>query len=98
MCAADKVLNHFRYQFIRDVNADAIVFELKSQGIIADGDERGVSLRLDATQKNQFLHDRLMKVCNDRALKMVCDILKATSNMAMNDLGEDMKSMLEGGK
>lgn len=89
---------HFRDQFIRDVDANAIVFELKNKGIISDGDERGVSQKLDATQQNQFLHDRLTKVCTDRALKMVCDILIAAKNMRMNELGEEMKSMLEGGK
>ena len=97
MCAAEQVLDHFRARFIKDVDANAIVLELKHKNIIADGDEREVSQKHDKTQQNQILQDRLRQKCTNKALMTVCEVLTdVRGNPKMSALGADMKSMLEG--
>ena len=92
----EQVLDHFRKQFIRDVDASAIVLELEHKNIIAHGDEREISQRLDRTQQNQMLHGRLRHTCTKEALMTVCEVIIAVrGNPRMKELGEDMKRMLE---
>ena len=95
--AAEQVLGKFRDQFIRDLNADAIVYGLKDKNIIADGTVEAIRQESSQKLKNEILHDHLVRTCTERALKKVCDIIMAVQgNPKMAELGEDMKSMLAG--
>ena len=95
--AVEQVLDKFRDQFIRDLNADAIVYGLKDKNIIADGTVEAIRQESSQKLKNEILHDHLVRTCTERALKKVCDIIMAVQgNPKMAELGEDMKSMLAG--
>lgn len=59
--AAKQVLGHFRYRFIRDVDANAIAVKLREKGIISSGDLRLITKTANATQQNQTLHKCLEK-------------------------------------
>ena len=79
------------------MDANAIVHDLKHQGIIGDGDVTTITRNPDARQQNQYLHACLLKKCTEDALRKVCEIIIAVQgNPAMKALGEDMKSMLMG--
>ena len=79
------------------MDAHAIVFRLKTENIIADGDVRDIRGATDLKLKNEILHDHLVKTCTERALKKLCEIIMAVQgNPKMAELGEDMKSMLAG--
>ena len=93
----ERVLHHLREQFIHDVDANAIVLELKHKSIIAEGDVSEISQKHGRTQQNQILHDRLKQKCTKEALMTVCEVIIAVQgNPRMKKLGEDMKGMLEG--
>ena len=93
----EQVLDHFRDQFIRDVDANDIVSELKHKEVIADGDEREISQKHDRTQQNRILHERLRQKCTKEALMTVCEVIIAVrGNPRMKELGVEMKGMLEG--
>ena len=93
----EQVLDHFRDQFIGDVDANDIVSELKHKEVIADGDESEISQRHDRTQQNRMLHGRLRRKCTRDALMTVCEVIIAVQgNPRMRALGEEMKGMLEG--
>ena len=96
--AAKQVLENFRTRFIDTVNADAIVHELKHKDIIEDGDLSLIYIKTPgSTQKNNLLHDCLLKQCNEKSLMVVCEVMIAVrGNPKMKSLGNDMKSALEG--
>ena len=90
-CAAEQVLAHFRDRFIQAVDANAIVYELRHEGIISDGDVRTITKITDIRQQNKFLHSHLQQTCDREALARVCDLLTAVQGYPrMKALGRDM--------
>ena len=80
------------------MDANAVVLELLHNNIIDRGDERRITMTLDPTQQNQFLHLTLKEKCTEDAFETVCDIITAVKgNPMMNSLGESMKRSLETG-
>ena len=97
-CTAEQVLEKFRVRFIRAVDANAIVHELKHANIIPDGVLKTITGNPHTKQQNEFLHAHLCRTCDEEALAEVCDLLTAVQgNRKMNALGRDMKSELERG-
>ena len=95
---AVQVLDLFRDQFIEEMDANAVVLELLHNNIIDRGDERRITMTLDPTQQNQFLHLTLKEKCTEDAFVTVCDIITAVKgNPKMKSLGESMKRRLETG-
>ena len=95
--AAERILQHFRSQFIKEVDANAIVFDLKNKDIISDGDTAFILGNRHPREQNQFLFARLEKVCTREALMTVCNVINdVPGNPRMKRLGKDMKSMLQG--
>ena len=93
----EQVLDYFRNRFIRDVDANDIVFELKRKNIIAHGDGGEISQTHDRNQQNQILRDRLRRKCTKEALMTVCEVIIAVrGHPRMRALGAEMKRMLEG--
>ena len=97
--AAEQVLDDFRQRFITDVDADAIIYELKHQNIITDGDLTRIKNIDSMIQKNQHLHMCLKVKCTEEALLKVCGILiDYEGNAKMNALGQEMKQRLDNGR
>ena len=81
------------------MDANAIIHELKHESIISSGDVNTIMKNPDETQQNEYLHARLLKTCNEDALKKVCKIIDAKGNPNMKALGNEMMKMLgSGGK
>ena len=96
-CAVDQVLDHFRDQFIREVDASAIVFGLENKGIIPNGVLTAVTKETSATRQNEILYAHLEATSTKDSLMTVCDMIIAVrGNPRMRAFGEDMKSKLEG--
>ena len=71
--------------------------DLKYYNIIADGEQKRITQTEDARQKNEFLHDFLLKNCTDEALLKVCNvIIHVQGYPRMNTLGKMMKIALLG--
>ena len=97
--AAEKVLDTFRKRFVAEMDADAVVHELKHQEIIPPGVAANISRNRDRTQQNEILWDSFKERCTEEALITACDIMIAVrGNSKLNDLGKDMKEALEEGK
>ena len=79
------------------MDAPAILFELERQDIISDGVRKEIDRMNEATQQNQYLHQRLKRTCDDKAFMKVCDtVIAVKGNPKMKSLGNDMKSKLTG--
>ena len=97
--AAEQVLDDFRQRFITDVDADAIIFDLKYHGIISDGDLKSIRKIDSATQQNQLLHFCLTRTCTKESFLKVCGILvDCKGNPKMNSLGRELKQRLAKGR
>ena len=91
-------LDHFRQQFIAEVDASTIVLELEHRGIISDGDQKTIRQEVKATLQAQLLHACLKKTCDAKALTDVCDIIATVKgNPRMKSFGEHMKMEWEKG-
>ena len=91
-------LDHFRQQFIAEVDASTIVLELEHRDIISNGDQKTISRKEDNTQQSQLLHACLKKTCDAKALTDVCDIIATVKgNPRMKSFGERMKTEWEKG-
>jgi len=91
-------LDHFRQQFIAEVDASTIVLELEHRGIISDGDQKTIRQEVKATLQAQLLHACLKKTCDAKALTDVCDIIATVKgNPRMKSFGEHMKTEWEKG-
>ena len=89
-------LHHWRQQFVENVKATAIIFELEHQGIISDGDLEKISQKDDSSQQSQLLLACLKKKCDAKALTAVCDIIATVkANPRMKSFGEHMKTEWE---
>ena len=96
--AAEEVLDHFRDQFIADMDAKTVVMDLVYMGVIDEGIKNRI-LKEDSTKlQNEILHNCLKKRCTDDALRAVCDvIIGVTGNPRIRALGEDIKRRLVAG-
>ena len=91
-------LDHFRQQFIADVDASAIVLELEQRDIISNGAQKTISRNEDNTQQSQLLHACLMKTCDPKALMDVCDVIATVKgNPRMKSFGSHLKTEWEKG-
>ena len=73
------------------------MYDLRAANIIADSVMESIMGTADQKLKNEILHHHLVRTCTERALKKVCDIIMAVQGYPkMEELGEDMKSMLAG--
>ena len=98
-CVAEEVLVQFRDQFIRSMDADAVVYDLECEGIISNGDLTKITTTPDATIQNKILHACLKQKCDKDALTRVCDmIVTLQGNPKMAALGREMKCQLHKGK
>ena len=102
---AEDTLNLFHEQFLKHVDAKAVVGELKHNGIVPQSCQEKVARADGYRQRNEILHDCLKRTCNREALIKACDIIIALaekggeeSNPNMKRVGEDMKMKLGTGK
>ena len=102
---AEFVLNLFRKEFLQDVDANAVVGELRQKGIVPQGCQEKVSKADSYRQRNEILHGYLKRTCTREALMTACDIIielagegDEESITKMKEVAEDMKMKLETGK
>ena len=91
-------MDQFRERFIKEVDAEAVVWDLLQNNVIDEGNVRDITGTKDPTQQNKKLHLCLLKKCTPDALMTVCDIMvKVRGNPKMLALGKAMKKRLETG-
>ena len=101
---AEKILDLFRKEFLTDVDAKAVVGELKQKGIVPQSCQEKVAKADGYRQRNEILHDCLQRTCTREALIKACDIIielaegGEESNPNMKKVGDDMKMKLGAGK
>ena len=101
---AEDILDLFREQFLKYVDAQAVVGELKHNGIVPQSCQEKVAKADGYRQRNEILHDCLKRTCTSEALIEACDIIielaegGEESNPNMKKMGEDMKMKLGTGK
>ena len=79
------------------MDSNAVVLDLLYYNIISDGDQRTITMTMDRTEQNKFLHLYLRK-CTEDAFRSVCDIISAVKgNPKMSALGTAMKRRLATG-
>ena len=89
---AIKVLDHYRDQFIEEMNANSVVHELYHEKIITDGDHQAITANRSRKEQNSLLHLSL-KNCTDEVFKKACQIFIKSGehgNARMKALGEQM--------
>ena len=92
------MLDLFRGQFIDEIDAEKVVWDLLDADIIDKGDQRTITEAKDTTQQNKILHRCLKEKCTLDALRSVCAIIKAVKgNPKMAALGDKMMRRLETG-
>ena len=93
--AAKQVLGDFRDQFIADMDANTVVWELLYKDIIPRGVQERISRTDEPKQQNEILHNCLQRTCTKEALMEVCDIIVSVrGHPKMRELGEAMKRRL----
>ena len=102
---AEDILDLFREQFLKYVDAQAVVGELMQKDIVPQSCQEKVAKADGYRQRNEILHDCLKRTCTREALTKACDIIielteegSDTSNPKMKKVGEDMKMKLGAGK
>ena len=78
------------------MDANAIVHDLKYDGIIDGGDLTNITKTPGGREQNAILHDCLLQKCTEEALMKVCKIIVDQDHPRMKELGEQMKSKLDG--
>ena len=97
--AVQEVLDDLRHQFIADVDANVVVWELLHKNIISRDVQRRISMTDVHELQNEILLDYLRRTCTNEALLEVCDIfVSVRGHPKMRELGEAMKSRLQTGK
>ena len=82
------------------MDPNAVVNELQHKGLISQGDQVEISRAKGDRQKNQLLHQCLVRTCTRKALIRACEtiIAEAEGNDILKTFGEDMKKKLESGE
>ena len=97
--AAKEVLDQFREQFISEMDAAAVVFDLLHMGIISAGDKKDITKKSNRAHQNKILYETLKQKCTDEALMHACDIIIAVKGSPkMKAFGEAMKRALQTSK
>ena len=97
--AAKQVLVHIRDQFISEMDANSIVWELLHKDIISRGVLERISKADGPEERNEILFDWLHRTCTKEALMEVCHVIIAVKgNPKMKELGQAMKKRLERGE
>ena len=78
------------------MDANAIVHDLKYDGIIDGGDLTNITKTPGGREQNAILHDCLLQKCTEEALMKVFKIIVDRDHPRMKELGEQMKSKLDG--
>ena len=79
------------------MDSNAVVLDLLHHNFISEGDQRTITMNMDRTQQNKFLHFYLRK-CTEDAFRLVCGIIsEVKGNPKMSDLGIAMRRRLETG-
>ena len=79
------------------MDSNAVVLDLLHYNIITEGDQKTLTMTMDRTQQNKFLHLYLRK-CTEDAFRCVCDIISdVKGNPKMSALGATMKQSLQKG-
>ena len=79
------------------MDSNAVVLDLLHHNIITEGDQRTITMTMDPTEQNKFLHLYLTK-CTVDAFNLVCDIISGVKgNPKMSALGTAMKRSLATG-
>ena len=92
------MLDQFRDQFIDEIDAEKVVWDLLEADVIDKGDQRTITEAKDTTQQNKILHRCLKEKCTLDALRSVCVTIKAVKgNPKMAALGDKMMRRLETG-
>ena len=93
----NEVLCYFRNRFIKEVDAQCIVSDLKHKGIISGAVLIAVNREAGTTRQNQILYDHLEWTSTGDSLTTVCDaMISVSGHPKMNQLGQHMKNMLQG--
>ena len=80
------------------MDSNAVVLDLLHHDIISRGDQRTITMTMDPTEQNKFLHLYLKEKCTEDAFRRVCDIIsKVKGNPKMSVLGTAMKRRLATG-
>ena len=95
--AGEQVLDDFRDQFIKEMDATSVVHSLQHEGIISDGVLQQVTIASGRTNQNEILHAHLKKTCTKDSLVTFCHkVIAVQGNPRMKAFGKDMLSKLEG--
>ena len=79
------------------MDSNAVVLDLLHYNIITEGDQKTITMTIDRTQQNKFLHLYLRK-CTDDAFRLVCNIISnVKGNPKMSALGTAMERSLQKG-
>ena len=90
------MLDQFRDQFIKEMEAKKVTEELLHKDIISRDDQQTITREVDPTLQNQILHRCLKEKCTLDALRSVCATIKAVKgNPKMVALGGLMMRRLE---
>ena len=94
---AEGILDLFRKEFLKYVDAKAVVGELKQNGIVPQSCQEKVAKADGFRLRNEILHDCLKRTCTREAFIKACDIIielaeegSEGSNPNMKKVGEDM--------
>ena len=99
--AAEEVLEKYRDDFIEYVDPDAVVNELYHKIVIPQWVQARIATMHSCREKNQILHQHLVKNSTREKLADACGIIIAEAKKGypnMEVLGENMKKMLEPSK
>ena len=79
------------------MDSNAVALDLIHYNIITEGDQKTITMTIDRTQQNKFLHLYLRK-CTDDAFRLVCNIISGVKgNPKMSALGTAMEQSLQKG-
>ena len=78
------------------MDANTIVYDLKHEGIIDGGDLTNITRTPGEREQNAILHDCLLQKCTEEALMKACEIIVDRDHPRMKQLGQQMKSKLDG--
>ena len=80
------------------MDSNAVVLDLLHYNIISKGDQKTITMNMDQTQQNKFLHLYLNEKCTRDTFLLVCDIISdVKGNPKMRALGTAMRRRLETG-
>lgn len=96
ICASSiDVLAHFRDNFLEDMDAKAIVYELHHHGFIRESDMMSIIRSSSKFDQNCILYEVLKHECDEDAFTEVCNLMCRKRLHRMESLANKMRMMLE---